>query len=90
MDGMQAALLATDPPYLVDYTGGEHPPSKANRGKPIATRTGTSTRDLSLSEVEGAGQYEMLNWIPLIGAMHELRQRPTLCELLGQRVSVHS
>jgi DNA modification methylase len=29
----QAALMATDPPYLVDYTGGEHPPTKANRGK---------------------------------------------------------
>src|SRR6266540_3221941 len=33
MDGKQAALLATDPPSLVDYTGGEHPPSRANRGK---------------------------------------------------------
>ena len=33
MDGKQPALLATDPPYLVDYTGGEHPPSRANRGE---------------------------------------------------------
>lgn len=33
MDGKQASLLATDPPYLVDYTGGEHPPSRANQGK---------------------------------------------------------
>jgi DNA modification methylase len=32
-DGKQAVLLATDPPYLVDYTGGEHPPTKANQGK---------------------------------------------------------
>jgi DNA modification methylase len=29
----QAVLMATDPPYLVDYTGGEHPPTKANQGK---------------------------------------------------------
>jgi DNA modification methylase len=33
MDGRQASLLATDPPYLVDYTGGEHPPIRANKGK---------------------------------------------------------
>lgn len=31
--GEEAALLATDPPYLVDYRGGEHPPSRANRGR---------------------------------------------------------
>jgi DNA modification methylase len=28
--GQQAVLMATDPPYLVDYTGGEHPPRRAN------------------------------------------------------------
>jgi len=27
-------LLATDPPYLVDYSGGNHPASKGNKGKP--------------------------------------------------------
>jgi DNA modification methylase len=32
-DGKQAVLMATDPPYLVDYTGGDHPPTKANQGK---------------------------------------------------------
>ena len=26
--------MATDPPYLVDYTGGNHPASKGNQGKP--------------------------------------------------------
>lgn len=31
MDGKQASLLATDPPYLVDYKGGNHPQSHANR-----------------------------------------------------------
>lgn len=31
MAGETAALLATDPPYLVDYTAGNHPPSKVNR-----------------------------------------------------------
>jgi DNA modification methylase len=32
MDGKQARLLATDPPYLVDYDGGNRAATKANRG----------------------------------------------------------
>jgi len=32
MDGEKASLMATDPPYLVDYQGGEHPASEANGG----------------------------------------------------------
>lgn len=32
MDGKRASLMATDPPYLVDYEGGQHPASAANRG----------------------------------------------------------
>jgi DNA modification methylase len=31
MNGAKAHLLATDPPYLVDYRGGNHPQSYANR-----------------------------------------------------------
>ena len=34
MDGHKASLLSTDPPYLVDYSGGNHPASKANKGNP--------------------------------------------------------
>jgi len=34
MNGKKASLLATDPPYLVDYSGGNHPASKGNKGKP--------------------------------------------------------
>ena len=33
MDGKRAALMATDPPYLVDYDGGNHPNTDANGGK---------------------------------------------------------
>ena len=33
MDGKRAALMATDPPYLVDYDGGNHPNTEANGGK---------------------------------------------------------
>ena len=34
MNGQKAALLSTDPPYLVDYSGGNHPASKGNKGNP--------------------------------------------------------
>ena len=34
MDGQLASLLATDPPYLVDYTGGSQPASKSNKVNP--------------------------------------------------------
>jgi DNA modification methylase len=33
MGGELATLMATDPPYLVDYDGGNHPPTWANGGK---------------------------------------------------------
>ena len=33
MAGERAALCATDPPYLVDYTGMDHPVSAANKAK---------------------------------------------------------
>lgn len=33
MNGERAALMATDPPYLVDYDGGNHPQTWANGGK---------------------------------------------------------
>jgi DNA modification methylase len=32
MMGKRATLMATDPPYLVDYQGGQHPASAANGG----------------------------------------------------------
>ncbi|MHB8685017.1 MAG: DNA modification methylase, partial [Dehalococcoidia bacterium] len=32
-DAGPAALMATDPPYLVDYQGGDHPASNANKGR---------------------------------------------------------
>jgi len=39
-------------------------------------------RDLSLEEIEDAGQHELLNWMPLIGAMQELGQKPSVCQFL--------
>jgi len=33
MNGGRASLMATDPPYLVDYDGGHHPATEGNGGK---------------------------------------------------------
>jgi ParB-like chromosome segregation protein Spo0J len=33
MNGSRASLMATDPPYLVDYDGGHHPATEGNGGK---------------------------------------------------------
>src|SRR5581483_8902462 len=39
-------------------------------------------RDIQLSELEAAGEHELLNWMPLVGAMHELGQKPTYCQFI--------
>jgi DNA modification methylase len=39
MEGERAGLMATDPPYLVDYAGGQHPASEANEGKASKDKT---------------------------------------------------
>jgi DNA modification methylase len=41
MDGQRAALFATDPPYLVDYDGTNHPGSKHPRTKSASTKSAT-------------------------------------------------
>jgi len=41
----KAVLMATDPPYLVDYTGGEHPPTKANGGNPNRNKNWDEYKD---------------------------------------------
>ena len=43
-------------------------------------------RDLSLAEVENSGQHEILNWMPLVGAMHELGHKPAVCDFLESYV----
>jgi Catalytic LigB subunit of aromatic ring-opening dioxygenase len=39
-------------------------------------------RDLDPDALLAAGQHELLNWLPLVGAMYELRQPPAWCELV--------
>jgi len=46
----------------------------------------TAWRDLPLETVEDAGQHEILNWMPLLGAMYELGQKPAMCEFIESYV----
>ena len=45
MNGERTTLMATDPPYLVDYDGGHHPPTWANGGKAGDPDAGTKHWD---------------------------------------------
>jgi len=42
----------------------------------------TAWRDLTIDQIEDAGENELLNWIPLAGAMHELGQQPSYCDFI--------
>lgn len=39
-------------------------------------------RDLDLAALEDAGQHELVNWCPMVGAMEEARQKPSYCEFI--------
>jgi hypothetical protein len=39
-------------------------------------------RDIPREDLEQAGQHELLNWVPMVGAMHELSQKPAWCRLI--------
>jgi len=39
-------------------------------------------RTLSIGTLQDAGQHELLNWMPMVGAMHQLGQQPAYCEFL--------
>jgi DNA modification methylase len=45
MMGKRAALMATDPPYLVDYRGGQHPSTEANGGIVEGLRVGHDEKE---------------------------------------------
>jgi hypothetical protein len=57
-------------------------PSDRQRFKELQAGDYLAWRDLSVEAVEDAGQHEWLNWVPLIGAMYQLEQRPEYCELI--------
>src|SRR5262249_5708710 len=68
--------------FLTEKNGWLYPDVDADRRLYEALAAGRYEvfRDLPLAEVEAAGQNELLNWLPLLGAMHELKQLPSFCE----------
>lgn len=60
MAGVRASAMVTDPPYLVNYDGGNHPPTKANGGKRPGAPADAGTRhwDSYVDHAAGVQFYE--------------------------------
>ncbi len=71
MDGARATLMATDPPYLVNYDGGNHPQTWANGGKkPGAARNaGTKHWDTYVDHDTSLTFYEDFLRVAIEGAL---------------------
>lgn len=70
--------------FLTEKTHYVWPDVESDRQRFEALRSANylALRDLSIEDLEAAGEHELLNWMPLVGAMHELNQRPSLCDFL--------
>jgi hypothetical protein len=70
--------------FLVESNHYIYPDVAADRQRfaDLAAGNYAAFRDLSLEAVEQAGEHELLNWIPLMGAMYELGQQPACCDFL--------
>ena len=61
-----------------------YPDMEADRARfaELAAGDYRAWRGLTLARLEDAGQHELVNWCPLLGAMDALGQKPALSELL--------
>ena len=88
MAGKRASLTATDPPYLVDYDGGNHPQTWANGGKQpgAPADSGTKHWDAYYDHDQAVGFYREFIAVALAEA---LTQRPIVYQWFGMmRVDV--
>ena len=69
--------MATDPPYLVDYTGGNHPASKGNQGKPSKDKHWDEYVDPEAS-VEFYRKFLTLAWNTLSQTQPSISGTPTV------------
>lgn len=81
------ALVATasfSHAFLTEKNHCFYPDTPADRQRFAEIQSGNfqAWRDLPLATLEESGQHELLNWYPVIGAMAELGQPPSYCELL--------
>ena len=57
-------------------------PTDRQRFAELKAANYTAWRDIPLKAIEEAGENELLNWLPLAGAMYELGQPPAWCEFI--------
>jgi DNA modification methylase len=75
MDGARAGLMATDPPYLIDYDGGHHPQTWGNGGKRAKADVATKHWDDYTDHDAAVGFYQSF----LAAALSEaLAERPLI------------
>ena len=70
MDGERAALMATDPPYLVDYDGGNHPQTWKD-GKKVSAEDKTRHWDAYTDHGQAVGFYRDFIAVALAAALAE-------------------
>ena len=82
MNGSRAALMATDPPYLVNFDGGNHPPTWANGGKKYGASLDAATKhwDTYIDHDSSLAFYESFLRAPIEGA---LSQTPVIYMFFG-------
>lgn len=80
MDGQRAVLMATDPPYLVDYDGGNHPQTWAKGSRLVASEDKTKHWDAYTDPASSAAFYRDF----LAAALSEaLGERPIIYQWFG-------
>ena len=70
--------------FLTAKNGWVYPDVESDRRRFAELKAGNylAWRDLTLAEIEDAGENEILNWLPLAGAMYETKQQPSYCEFM--------
>jgi Catalytic LigB subunit of aromatic ring-opening dioxygenase len=70
--------------FLTAKNGWVYPDVESDRKRFEELKSGdfTAWRDLDLKDVEENGEQEILNWVPMVGAMHELNQKASYCEFI--------
>ncbi|MGO8684167.1 MAG: site-specific DNA-methyltransferase [Thermoleophilia bacterium] len=80
MNGERAVLMATDPPYLVDYDGGNHPQTWGNGGKEAGHDVATKHWDAYTDHDSAVTFYQRF----LAAALAEaLTERPLIYQWFG-------
>ena len=74
--------------FLTEKTHQLYPDVESDRARLEELRDGrfAEWRDLTLAQIEDAGQQEFLNWICLAGAMHELGRRAEIVDYVESYV----